>query len=94
MISCENSVEWWLGTQARCTEKKLQMILFLRLQSGFFLRDNDQQVAVGVGEDLVQLDWHRAVRVDSGGAAGSDQPRLRLSCAALQGGCDQQYSGW
>lgn len=59
-------------------KKKLQMILFLFLlsQSGFYLRDNDQQVAVCVGEDLFQLDWHRAVRVDSGGSTGSYQPRL------------------
>lgn len=52
------------------------LFLFLGSQSGFFLRDNDQQVAVGVGEDLFQLDWHCAVRVDSGGSAGSHQPRL------------------
>lgn len=49
------------------------------LQPRLHLRDDDQQVAVCVGEDLVQLDLHRLVRVDAGGTARPRQQRLRLN---------------
>lgn len=48
----------------------------LSLQPRRQLRGHDQQMAVGVGEDLLQLDLHRPLCVDAGGPAGPGQQRL------------------
>jgi len=85
MTYCEKSVGERLLHKYVTLKQKLHIVFFLPFlsQPGFFLWDHDQQVAVCLGEDIFQLDWHRAVRVDSGCSAGSYKPRLWLSCAAL-----------
>lgn len=53
-------------------------VVCFSLQPWLQLRGHDQQVAIGVGEDLLQLDLYRPVRVDTGGSAGPGQQRLWL----------------
>lgn len=76
MTCCADRVEEWCTTQACLFKQRVQIITFLFLlsQSGFFLRNHDQQMAICLGEDIFQLDWHRAVCVDSGCSAGPHKP--------------------